>query len=117
MGRLLSSSVNPRALNRLLWGAWAVPVLTESLLIIISLFLFLIFLYRINVLPGQMASDSLCQKVAHLGTSYPRAALRHAIEAAVKKVLQDGFRTGDIMSEGCTRVGCTEMGDLLAERI
>ena len=40
-----------------------------------------------------------------------------AIEAAVKKVLQDGFRTGDIMSEGCTRVGCTEMGDLLAERI
>ena len=40
-----------------------------------------------------------------------------AIEAAVKKVLQDGVRTGDIMSEGCTRVGCTEMGDLLAERI
>ena len=40
-----------------------------------------------------------------------------AIEAAVKKVLQDGFRTGDIMSEGCTRVGCTEMGNLLAERI
>ena len=40
-----------------------------------------------------------------------------AIEAAVKKVLQDGFRTGDIMSEGCTRVGCTEMGVLLAERI
>ena len=37
-----------------------------------------------------------------------------AIEAAVKKVLQDGFRTGDIMSEGCTQVGCTEMGDLLA---
>ena len=33
-----------------------------------------------------------------------------AIEAAVKKVLQDGFRTGDIMSEGCTRVGCTEDG-------
>ena len=32
-----------------------------------------------------------------------------------EKVLQDGFRTIDIMSEGCTRVGCTEMGDLLAE--
>ena len=40
MGRLLSSSVNPRALNRLLWGAWAVPVFTESLLISLSLFLF-----------------------------------------------------------------------------
>lgn len=40
-----------------------------------------------------------------------------AIDAAVKQVLQDGFRTGDIMSEGCTKVGCTKMGDLLVERI
>lgn len=40
-----------------------------------------------------------------------------AVEAAVKKVLQDGYRTIDIMSEGCTQVGCSEMGDLLAERI
>ncbi|MDE5589630.1 MAG: 3-isopropylmalate dehydrogenase [Acetatifactor sp.] len=40
-----------------------------------------------------------------------------AIEAAVKQVLKDGFRTGDIMSEGCKKVGCSEMGNLLAERI
>ena len=40
-----------------------------------------------------------------------------AIDAAVKKVLQDGYRTGDIMSDGCNRVGCKEMGDLIAERI
>ena len=40
-----------------------------------------------------------------------------AIEAAVKKVLQDGYRTVDIRSEGCTQVGCRQMGDLLAERI
>ena len=40
-----------------------------------------------------------------------------AIEAAVKKVLRDGYRTADIMSEGCTRVGGSQMGDLLAERI
>lgn len=40
-----------------------------------------------------------------------------AIDAAVKQVLADGFRTGDIMSEGCTRVGCSQMGTLLAERI
>ena len=39
------------------------------------------------------------------------------IEAAVQKVLQEGYRTGDIMSEGCTKVGCTRMGDLIAERI
>ena len=40
-----------------------------------------------------------------------------AIEKAVKKVLTEGFRTGDIMSEGCEKVGCSRMGDLLAERI
>ena len=40
-----------------------------------------------------------------------------SIENAVKKVLEDGYRTGDIMSEGCTKVGCSRMGDLLAERI
>lgn len=40
-----------------------------------------------------------------------------AVEAAVKKVLQAGYRTGDIMSEGCTLVGCRQMGDLIAENI
>ena len=40
-----------------------------------------------------------------------------AIEAAVMKVLEEGFRTGDIMSDGCTRVGCKAMGDLISERI
>ena len=40
-----------------------------------------------------------------------------AIENAVKKVLSEGYRTGDIMSEGMTQVGCKKMGDLIAERI
>ena len=40
-----------------------------------------------------------------------------AIEAAVKSVLKKGYRTGDIMSEGCSRIGCKEMGDLLADEI
>lgn len=40
-----------------------------------------------------------------------------AMEAAVKTVLKKGYRTGDIMSEGCTKVGCKEMGDLLAAEI
>lgn len=40
-----------------------------------------------------------------------------AIEAAVQSVLTDGYRTGDIMSEGCTRVGTAAMGNLIAERI
>lgn len=40
-----------------------------------------------------------------------------AVEAAVQKVLSEGFRTGDIMSEGCRKVSTSEMGDLIAERI
>lgn len=40
-----------------------------------------------------------------------------AIETAVKTVLQKNYRTGDIMSEGCIKVGCKEMGDLLAAEI
>ena len=40
-----------------------------------------------------------------------------AVEAAVKKVLKDGYRTVDIMDEGKTQVGTIEMGDLICERI
>ncbi len=40
-----------------------------------------------------------------------------AVEAAVRQVLADGYRTGDIWSDGCVRVGTARMGDLIAERI
>ena len=40
-----------------------------------------------------------------------------AIENAVQAVLPEGYRTGDIMSEGCVRVGTCKMGDLIAGRI
>ena len=40
-----------------------------------------------------------------------------AVEKAVQAVLTEAYRTGDIMSEGCTRVGTCKMGDLIAERI
>ena len=40
-----------------------------------------------------------------------------AVEKAVSQVLKDGYRTGDIMSEGCTQVGTSRMGDLICERI
>ena len=40
-----------------------------------------------------------------------------AIEAAVQQVLTDGYRTGDIYSEGCKKVGTIEMGNLIAARI
>ncbi len=40
-----------------------------------------------------------------------------SIEEAVQQVLADGYRTGDIMSEGCKRVGTMDMGNLIVERI
>ena len=40
-----------------------------------------------------------------------------AIEAAVNKALDDGFRTPDIYKDGFTKVGCAEMGDILAANI
>ena len=40
-----------------------------------------------------------------------------AIEDAVKQVLAAGYRTGDIYDEGSTKVGCSKMGDLIAERV
>ena len=40
-----------------------------------------------------------------------------AVEAAVKQVLKEGYRTVDIMSEGMTQCSTTEMGDLIAARI
>lgn len=43
--------------------------------------------------------------------SLAQAAPADAIEAAVSKVLDQGFRTGDIASEGCTLVGTKAMGD------
>lgn len=44
----------------------------------------------------------------------------YVIEDAVKKVLSEGYRTGDIMGQGgagLTKVGTSQMGDLIAERI
>ena len=46
-----------------------------------------------------------------------------SVEAAVKQVLKEGYRTGDIMpqngesTEGITKVGTAQMGTLIAERV
>lgn len=40
-----------------------------------------------------------------------------AIEEAVEKVLDRGYRTGDIMSVGCIYVGTEEMGQLISKMI
>ena len=49
--------------------------------------------------------------------SFDMADEADAIEAAVNKALDDGYRTGDIMQESCTRVGCKEMGDVIVNNI
>lgn len=45
------------------------------------------------------------------GLNQPQAAAK--LEQAVLQVLDDGMRTGDIMSPGMKQVGCREMGDEL----
>ncbi len=40
-----------------------------------------------------------------------------AVETAVSKVLKEGYRTIDIMEDGMTQVGTSQMGDLIAEQI
>ena len=43
--------------------------------------------------------------------------LAERIEAAVQKVLAQGLRTGDIWSEGTTKVGTREMGDAVVKAL
>ncbi len=43
--------------------------------------------------------------------SFGQVAAADAIERAVSDVLDQGLRTGDIWSEGCTKVGTQGMGD------
>ncbi len=40
-----------------------------------------------------------------------------AVESAVEKVLDEGYRTYDIMGEGKTKVGTKKMGDLITEKV
>ena len=49
--------------------------------------------------------------------SFNMAEESAAVDAAVNRVLDEGYRTVDIMSEGCRQVSTTEMGDLIASRI
>ncbi|HIK24513.1 MAG: 3-isopropylmalate dehydrogenase [Thermosynechococcus sp. Uc] len=49
------------------------------------------------------------------GLNQPAAA--QAIEEAITAVLDQGYRTADLMAEGCKLVGCREMGDLLIRQL
>lgn len=69
---------------------------------------------------GQDKANPLAQVLSaammlRYGLDQPAAADR--IEQAVNTVLDQGYRTGDIMSEGMTAVGCKGMGDALLAAI
>lgn len=49
--------------------------------------------------------------------SFTMDSAYNAIFDAVTAVLNDGYRTGDIMSEGCKKVNTAEMGDLILKNI
>jgi 3-isopropylmalate dehydrogenase len=69
---------------------------------------------------GQDKANPLAQVLSaamllRYGLDQPVAADR--IEQAVLKVLDAGLRTGDIMSEGMTLLGCKAMGDALVQAL
>lgn len=49
--------------------------------------------------------------------SFDMAQEADAVERAVSQVLDSGYRTADIWSDGMTKVGCREMGRLIMERV
>jgi len=49
--------------------------------------------------------------------SFGLAKEAQAVESAVTEVLQEGYRTYDIMDEGKTKVGTKEMGELIAGKV
>jgi len=69
---------------------------------------------------GQDKANPLAQVLSaammlRYGLNQPDAAAR--LEAAVLTVLDQGYRTGDIMSEGMQLVGCTAMGQALLQAL
>ncbi len=49
--------------------------------------------------------------------SFDMAEEADAIERAVNKALDDGYRTADIYKDGTKKVGCSEMGTIIASNI
>ncbi len=69
---------------------------------------------------GQDKANPLAQVLSaammlRYGLNEPNAAME--IETAVNQVLDQGYRTGDIMSSGMKAVGCQEMGEILLKLI
>jgi 3-isopropylmalate dehydrogenase len=55
--------------------------------------------------------------VMMLRYSFGLAKEAQTVDSAIDEVLKEGYRTYDIMSEGKTKVGTREMGDLIAKKV
>ncbi len=66
-------------------------------------------------LANPIASILTIEMLLEFGLGLPTEA--SAVRTAALKVIDDGYRTIDIMADGCTQVGCEKMGDLVAEEI
>jgi 3-isopropylmalate dehydrogenase len=71
-----------------------------------------------------IAGKGLANPIAMVGSlamalrySFGQGDVADRIEAAIAGVLEAGFRTGDIYSEGMTRVGTEGMGDALLAQL
>ncbi len=60
---------------------------------------------------------SLLTSAMMLKYSFNKDAAADDIEKAVKSVLEKGYRTADIYQEGTKKVGCREMGALIAAEL
>ncbi|MFA4836949.1 MAG: 3-isopropylmalate dehydrogenase [Dehalococcoidia bacterium] len=66
-------------------------------------------------LANPIATILSCAMMLRYSLGLPKEA--EAVETAVNRVLEDGNRTYDIMSEGMKKVGTSQMGELIAGRI
>ena len=71
-----------------------------------------------------IASQNIANPIAEilsaalmLRLSFHMTVEADAIEAAIVKVLDDGYRTGDIMTPGGKRLSCSDMGAAISEAI
>ena len=70
---------------------------------------------------NELRRPTLCQKcegvLVYRGIGEYICEECGAVETAVARVLEEGYRTADIFSAGMKKVGCRKMAELIAERI
>ena len=75
--------------------------------------------YKLRILPlfEQDLNEIVDYIAFHLKSPQAAEDFVEEVEKAIQKVLKDGYRTVDIMSEGQKEVSCSMMGNLIVERL